>query len=384
MPTDKQRSKAKKGWKSTQQEGPSEEERKKESSKAAQAALSAQRQASELTKAAAGAGDPKERQKLLNEALQKEIEAESFGKTAKYLQSGTFQGLAAGAGIGVGTGAGLWTLTGTLVGGVTSLATGGLGAAVGSGVGALHGPFIKMGDVAGDAVAKVTGTLPGWEATEEQKKSLEKMIGHVNEQETPQSEELEAMRRGGDQRATAGSEAAKASNQKDGQGQTTSWGDHAPSYVPSKDSLPSMPSLGSKENSKPRVESKKRGTAKDRSDTQQKKNNEQDDGKGARAQDRSAQRSAGNRGTAESPATKAAASRTGKGAKQESEQPGQHVNGAQDKSKKCLESGVNKKGIAKENGTSRQSLEPKKKPRKLEVRSRPPQSEKDQDRKVRA
>lgn len=226
-----------------EQNGPSEEERKKESSKAAQAALAAQKKATELIQAAAGAGDPKERQKLLNEALQKEIEAESFGKTAKYISSGTFQGLAAGTGIGVGTGAGLGTLTGTLVGGVSSLVTGGLGAAVGTGVGALHGPFFKLGDVAGNAISKITGTIPGWEATEEQKKTLEKMLGQVNEQDFPNSEELQAMSGGGAKVAAAGSQAAGKGQQKDSKEQKSTWGD----YLPSTDSLPSMLQSDTKE-----------------------------------------------------------------------------------------------------------------------------------------
>merc|ERR1711967_208813 len=128
--------------------GPSEAERKQEASKAAKTAQSYLKKSKELIQAAAGAGDPEERQKLLNEAIEKQIEAESFGKTAKYLTTGTFQGMAAGTGIGVGTGAGIGTLTGTLVGGVTSLVTGGLGGAIGTGVGALHGPFVKLGDLA--------------------------------------------------------------------------------------------------------------------------------------------------------------------------------------------------------------------------------------------
>ncbi|KAK5746841.1 hypothetical protein LTR17_000471 [Elasticomyces elasticus] len=176
--------------KKQEQQGPSEKERKAESSKAAQQSIEAQKKAKELTQAAAGAGDPEERQKLLNEALEQEIASESFGKTAKYLQTGTAQGAIAGTGIGVGTGAGLGTLTGTLVGGVTSTVIGGLGGAIGSGVGALNGPFIKVGEKAGEGIRSVTGDLPGWEATDEQKGKLEEMIGQVNETERPDEDEL--------------------------------------------------------------------------------------------------------------------------------------------------------------------------------------------------
>ena len=67
----------------------SDKERQEESSKAAQSAIAAQKEAQKLRRAAAGAGDPDERQKLLNQALEKQIASEKFGKTAKYLQSGT-------------------------------------------------------------------------------------------------------------------------------------------------------------------------------------------------------------------------------------------------------------------------------------------------------
>lgn len=133
------------------------------------------------------------RQKLLNQALQKEIEAESFGKTAKWLSSGSFQGFLAGSGIGSVPGVTLGTLTGTLVGGVTTLITGGLGGAVGAGVGAVHGPFFKMGDVVGGALNKWLPTIPGWTASKEQKHSLEKMLGQIKDEERPSNEELQEL-----------------------------------------------------------------------------------------------------------------------------------------------------------------------------------------------
>lgn len=175
---------------------PSEEEVRQESSKAASKALELEKQAKELTQAAAGAGDPDERQKLLNEALSKSIEAQSFGKVAKYLRSGAFQGLLAGGGVGTGVGAGLGALTGTLVGGVSSLALGGLLGGIGSAVGALHGPWFKPEEIIGKGVQKLSGILPGWKASDDQKQQLEKMVGQVNEQERPTEKELEAMTSG--------------------------------------------------------------------------------------------------------------------------------------------------------------------------------------------
>lgn len=208
--------------------GVSDKERNAESAKAAQRSVELQNKARELSQAAAGAGDPEERQKLLNEALNKQVEAESFGKWAKYLQSGSFQGLAAGAGIGSVPGLTLGTLTGTLVGGLTTLITGGLGGAVGYGVGALHGPWFKVGDVAGSAIRKVTGDLPGWVASDEQKKSLEKMLGQVKDTETPTEDELKALT-GKD--AAGGGGTSGGSGGQGGGGQ--SWTEYAASYLPS-------------------------------------------------------------------------------------------------------------------------------------------------------
>lgn len=175
---------------------PSEEERRQESVKAAKQAQELQRQSQELTQAAMAAGDPEERQRLLSEALNKSIESESFGKTAKYLQSGTFQGLLAGTSPGVIAGGSLGTLTGTLVGGVVTLIVGGLGGAIGSAVGYFHGPFFKLGDLAGSAMNKLTGNI-GWKATDEQKQVLEKMINGVNETERPTDDELKSLGQGG-------------------------------------------------------------------------------------------------------------------------------------------------------------------------------------------
>jgi hypothetical protein len=178
-------------------EEPSKEEIAKESSKAAQRALELQRHSKELTQAAADAGDPTERQRLLDEALAKSKEAESLGKTAKFLNSGGFQGLLAGGGvgsiIGVGLGTLVGTLTGALVGGVGTLVVGGLGGGIGSAVGAIHGPWIKSEEALRDGLGKIAGALPSFTATGEQKEQLEKIMGQIEKQEAPTSEELEAM-----------------------------------------------------------------------------------------------------------------------------------------------------------------------------------------------
>ncbi|KAF2014325.1 hypothetical protein BU24DRAFT_451409 [Aaosphaeria arxii CBS 175.79] len=175
----------------------SDQQVRQESSKAASQSLTAQKKATELKNAAAGAGDADERQKLMERAIDQQIEAESLGKTAKYMRSGTFQGMAVGTGLGVAPGASLGALTGTLVGGVTSTITGGIGGGIGAAAGALHGPFWNLGEVAGKGIQKVTGNLPGWEATEEQKKTLEKMIGQISEEDMPSQEELTGMSKDG-------------------------------------------------------------------------------------------------------------------------------------------------------------------------------------------
>src|SRR4051794_22920448 len=65
-----------------------EHEIKQNSSMSAQLALEAAKKAYELRQAAYGAGDPNAREEILAKAINKEIEAESFGKAAKYTRSG--------------------------------------------------------------------------------------------------------------------------------------------------------------------------------------------------------------------------------------------------------------------------------------------------------
>lgn len=208
-------------------------EAKQEAAKAAERAQYCKKKAKELADAAKGAGDPDERQKLLNEALEKEVEAETFGKTAKYLQSGAFQGMLAGTGLGGGIGIWLGIVTGTLVGGTTGTLTGGIGAGIGLGIGAIHGPFVKIGHLMGNTLRKITGDIPGWKATKEQKAALEKMIYGVQEQEVPTDDELETIRADG-----AGKQ-EKASN-KQKQSSTSNM-----SFQSSMPSVPSMSGGGS-------------------------------------------------------------------------------------------------------------------------------------------
>ncbi len=69
---------------------------------AAQKVVQAQGAAEALKQQAKKAINPKERMRLLQEAYHKEIEAHGQSKYAKRLQSGPWQGAAAGGGIGGG------------------------------------------------------------------------------------------------------------------------------------------------------------------------------------------------------------------------------------------------------------------------------------------
>jgi hypothetical protein len=161
----------------------------------------------------------------LKQKVDQEVKAETFGKTAKWIQtSGSFQGFAAGSGLGIGLGAVVGTLTGTLVGGPTGLITGGIGA----GIGKLHGPFVNISDWGLDKIRGITGDLPGWEATAEQKKTLEKMCGQVAETEAPGPEELENI--AGNVSGGTNEEAAQMVSSV--QDTSDSWKKTAGSYVP--------------------------------------------------------------------------------------------------------------------------------------------------------
>src|SRR5438128_71411 len=70
----------------------------------AEAALAAQKTASTLRKTANAIRDPKEREKLLQDAYDKEVEAHGKSKKARMLSSGAFQGGVGGGGIGMAVG----------------------------------------------------------------------------------------------------------------------------------------------------------------------------------------------------------------------------------------------------------------------------------------
>ncbi|OAG05002.1 uncharacterized protein CC84DRAFT_1094691, partial [Paraphaeosphaeria sporulosa] len=166
---------------------------KQNSAVSASMALQAMQKAYELRQAANAAGDPDAREEILAKAINKEIEAESFGKAAKYTRSGTFQGLAAGAGLGVQPGVTIGKLTGALVGGTISAVTGLLGGGIGSVYGAMHGPFWDLGQMASQGVRSIVGDFPNWKCTPAQKKALEKMVMQTKETQAPTQEELEKM-----------------------------------------------------------------------------------------------------------------------------------------------------------------------------------------------
>lgn len=122
-----------------------EDERLQQAAQAAKAAASAQGMVESLKSKASMLTDPKQREKMLSEAYNHEIESKGLSKKARVLKSGTFQGATGGAGIGMATGMGLGTVVGTLTGVVASVPTMALGGLVGAGTGVIHGPWIKLG-----------------------------------------------------------------------------------------------------------------------------------------------------------------------------------------------------------------------------------------------
>ncbi|KAF2641711.1 hypothetical protein P280DRAFT_468264 [Massarina eburnea CBS 473.64] len=201
---------------------------KQNSGVSANMALQAMQKAWELRQAANAAGDPDAREEILAKAVNKEIEAESFGKAAKYTQSGTFQGLAAGAGVGVTPGVSLGKLTGALVGGVASTVTGLLGGGIGSVYGAMHGQIWDLGQMASQGVRGVVGDFPNWKSSPAQKRALDKMVNQTRETQAPSKEELEKMK----------NEAPDDMPQ--------SWSQSTQdmtSYLPGMPSMPSMPNM---------------------------------------------------------------------------------------------------------------------------------------------
>lgn len=112
---------------------------------AAQAAHRAQSTANDLKSKAQQMMNSTEREQMLREAYEKEIEAHGHSKMAKRLQSGAWQGFGFGGGIGAATGMGLGAGLGTLLGAVTAVPATALGMLIGTGVGAVHGPWVKLG-----------------------------------------------------------------------------------------------------------------------------------------------------------------------------------------------------------------------------------------------
>ncbi len=110
-----------------------------------QAAQKASSTAKGLKEKAMAMTSSTQREKLLREAFDKEIEANGHSKMAKRLQSGTWQGLGFGTGIGAAGGLGLGAGLGTVLGAILMVPTAGVGTLVGTGVGAIHGPWVKLG-----------------------------------------------------------------------------------------------------------------------------------------------------------------------------------------------------------------------------------------------
>ncbi|KAI4921488.1 hypothetical protein J4E85_008833 [Alternaria conjuncta] len=119
----------------------SPEDKLKEAAASAESALASAKTASSLRAAAETIKDPEKRNKYLQDAYNKEIEAHGNSKKARVLSSGAFQGSVGGGGIGMAVGAGL----GTLVGTVATIPTTAVGTLVGAGVGGVHGPWVKLG-----------------------------------------------------------------------------------------------------------------------------------------------------------------------------------------------------------------------------------------------
>lgn len=110
-----------------------------------QKAQKAQSTANDLRSKAKAMTSSTQREKMLKEAFDKEMEANGHSKMAKRMQSGTWQGFGFGGGIGAASGLGLGTGVGALLGAILAVPTTGLGMLVGTGVGAIHGPWVKLG-----------------------------------------------------------------------------------------------------------------------------------------------------------------------------------------------------------------------------------------------
>jgi hypothetical protein len=125
------------------------DERLQQASETFAAASKSQSLVESLKSKAALLTNPAERNRVLSEAYEREVEARGLTKKAKILESGTFQGAAGGAGIGVASAMGLGTAVGMVLGTVVSVPTGLVGTLVGAGTGAIHGPWIKLRGLGG-------------------------------------------------------------------------------------------------------------------------------------------------------------------------------------------------------------------------------------------
>ncbi|OQV09469.1 hypothetical protein CLAIMM_13588 [Cladophialophora immunda] len=92
-----------------------------------QKAQKAQSTANDLKSRAMALTDSKQREKLLKEAFDKEVEAHGHSKMARRMQSGTWQGFGFGGGIGAATGLGIGAGVGTVLGAIAAVPTTGLG-----------------------------------------------------------------------------------------------------------------------------------------------------------------------------------------------------------------------------------------------------------------
>lgn len=110
-----------------------------------QKAQKAQSTANDLKSKAMAMTDSKQREKIIREAFDKEMEAHGHSKAAQRLQSGPWQGLGIGGGMGAAAGLGTGAALGTVLGVVTAIPTTLLGAGIGTATGAIRGPWIKLG-----------------------------------------------------------------------------------------------------------------------------------------------------------------------------------------------------------------------------------------------
>jgi len=193
----------------------SPEAKLREAAASAESALNSAKTASSLRSAADTIKDPAKREKYLQDAYSKEVEAHGNSKKARMLSSGAFQGSIGGGGIGMAVGAGLGTVVGTLVGTVATIPTTAVGTLVGAGVGGVHGPWVKLGgkkdkdkdkDKDGEAEAEAEGQGSGKGdgdddegEEEEEEKAIEDEMQEKARDETDGIPDPEALRRAADE-----------------------------------------------------------------------------------------------------------------------------------------------------------------------------------------